>query len=253
MAPGGDSLLREHARSTSSRTGVPSDSCRNCHASPASADALADEWAARGSADACQACHGHAGLGGLHSTDVTGVHTVNGSEGCASSGPGCHPTSDISSTGEPTTTSGLHESCLRCHALSAGDGNGVYDPAKKTCGSGRDCHSSTKFNPATSSHKDAGGRDRKHTAGSKQSTASYVDLASGRSTPCGSCHQMRLGAEHGRVKASLSAVKNACTKRVGTYVSWTDWLLGGGKCNKRPQKQELFLMLRAEKIQMSRD
>jgi hypothetical protein len=211
MAPDGVSLLREHARSTSSRTRVPSDPCRNCHASPASADALADEWAARGSADACQACHGHAGLGGLHSTDVTGVHTVSGSGGCASTGPGCHPTSDISSTGEPTTTSGLHASCLRCHALSAGDGNGVYDPAKKTCGSGRDCHSSAKFNPATSSHKSAGGRDRKHTAGSKQSTASYVDLASGLSTSCGSCHQMRLGAEHKRVNASLSAAKNACT------------------------------------------
>lgn len=47
MAPNGHSLLDEHDRATSAHTTMPSDTCRNCHSSPASSQALEDGWAGK--------------------------------------------------------------------------------------------------------------------------------------------------------------------------------------------------------------
>jgi hypothetical protein len=208
MAPDGHSLLNEHDRATSAHTIVPGDSCRNCHASPASADALADKWSAKSEAGACEACHGHAALPPVHAADVSGVHHSD-SPGCGSTGPGCHPTSDLSSVGTPSTTGGIHSTCLRCHALSESDGNGTYDPARKTCGDGRACHSGG-YDVARALHGGNDGMDAAHTAGAAQADDGYVDLATGLVTPCGDCHDMRLGPEHDRPNVSLPEAGNSC-------------------------------------------
>jgi len=201
MAADGKSLTTEHTQPTSAMTLVPDNECQNCHNSPASADAIDDEWAARDTADACQACHGHAGLAGVHDADVSEEHTVGGSEGCASSGPGCHPTSNLAS-------SGLHSTCLHCHDRTGAGANGPYDPDKGTCGTGRDCHN--RFDPETSAHKGARGTDDLHEAGVEQRRANYRDLKTGVDTPCGSCHDMTLGTEHTRPSVK-DPWKNSCT------------------------------------------
>jgi hypothetical protein len=211
MAPDGQSLLAEHARPTSAMSVEPSDSCRNCHAAAASSEALADKWAAKGTTGACQACHGHGELDAVHAPDVSAKHVSN-SDGCGSTGAGCHPTSELSSVGLPSTTAGLHATCLRCHALSSAEGNGVYDPSKKTCGNGRDCHNAAgHFNPATSAHEGDDSNGAEHTASASQRKATYVDLTTGLSTPCGSCHDMRLGTEHARPNSAMATRTNACT------------------------------------------
>ena len=46
--------------------------------------------------------------------------------------------------------------------------------------------------------------------------------------------------------------KDQAAKPEVTQVSWTDWLLGGGKRFKQCETQELVMMLRAEKIQLPR-
>lgn len=207
MSDDGKSLVTEHALATSARTLVEDDDCRNCHNAEASADALEDEWAARNSTGACQACHGRAGLSAVHGSDVSEQHTVGGSEGCASSGPGCHPTSNLASIGTPTTTSGLHSTCLRCHDRTRAGSNRSYDPTRQTCGEGRSCHK--KFDPRTSEHEDNDGTDDDHVAGSGQRTSRYLDLMTGVSTKCGACHRMTLGTEHERSNVEADW-KNAC-------------------------------------------
>jgi len=207
MSDNGKSLVTEHALPTSAKTLVPEDNCQNCHNSVSSADAIDNKWAARNSTQACQECHGRAGLDSVHGTDVSGVHTADGSTGCASSGPGCHPTSNLASIGKPTTTSGLHSTCLRCHDRTSAGSNQSYNPDKKSCGAGRSCH--TKYNPSSSKHDHAGGTDDKHVAGSDQRNAQYLDLMTGISTKCGACHRMTLGTEHTRPNVD-SGWKNPC-------------------------------------------
>ena len=208
MSDNGKSLITEHALPTSARTIVEEDDCRNCHNASASADALDDEWSARNSTGACQACHGRAGLSAMHGTDVSEQHAVQDSDGCASSGPGCHPTSNLASIGTPTTTSGLHSTCLRCHDRTGAGSNGKYDPSKDSCGAGRSCHD--EVDPATSEHEDADGTDDDHVAGSGQRNARYIDLMTGVSTKCGSCHRMTLGTEHARPNVE-DQPENSCT------------------------------------------
>ncbi len=216
MAPDGVSLIREHELATSEHSGN-SDECVNCHANDASVEAVADAWPQKSGAGACEACHGKPGLDPVHTGDVSSVHTVkSGSAGCASSGPGCHPTDDISEVGQPSTSSNIHATCLRCHDWTKSDGNLAYDPNKKTCGSGRDCHGAAgAYEPSTGIHDGAAGRidgtDGYHKAGSAQRTATFRDVDSGVSTACGACHQMTLGSEHTRANSSIST-GDTCTR-----------------------------------------
>ena len=207
MSPNGSSLITEHDLATSEKTLVPSDGCRNCHNAPASTTAVIDEWPSGSTSFACEACHGRQGLDAVHAADVSGSH-VSASDGCGSSGPGCHPTSDLSSVGEPTTSAGLHSDCLRCHDKSRAGASGGYQPDKKTCGSGRDCH--TGYDPQTSSHEDHDGTDDAHRAGAEQRTALYRDPQTGIATACGACHNMALGTEHARSSVNHTW-PNPCT------------------------------------------
>ncbi len=213
MAPNGTSLMDEHALATSEKKNAE-DACRDCHNDPASAKAIADDWSAKDSTNACGTCHGTEDLDPVHDDSITDKHTVaNGSQGCASTGPGCHPTDDISDVAKPSVAGGVHASCLRCHDPRKADGNGSYAPTKKTCGLGGDCHTSG-YDPKTPVHVSkagrVGGTDAKHTAGAAQRGDMYWDDASGIGTSCGVCHDMTLGAEHARPNSSIPAGKSGC-------------------------------------------
>lgn len=218
MAADPTSLTDEHALATSELSDDPSNVCTNCHNNPASADAIADNWSARNSAGACSACHGIEGLPAAHEGNLTAKHEVT-SAGCSDSGAGCHPTSDLMKVGAPTTTTNIHRDCLRCHDWTGADGNAAYDPAKKSCGSGRDCHSVFgAYDPASSVHDGEAGLVNgddldHHVAGTKQSDAVWNDKASGVKASCSSCHNMALQAEHNRPGGTLSAgAGTACAR-----------------------------------------
>lgn len=220
MATDGKSLIAEHDLATSAKTLKPGDGCRNCHAADASQDAIANKWEARDTTEACSACHGLADLPDAHQGDFEKLHAAGkGSAGCASTGAGCHPTSDLAQVGTPTITANIHRDCLRCHDWTKNDGNLACDPTKNSCGSGRDCHSSKgSYEPSSSVHAGSGrkvdGNDTLHTASARQSDAVYVDSVSGVKTACSMCHAMKLTTEHGRVSSVLATGTggNLCTR-----------------------------------------
>lgn len=219
VAADGVSLTDEHALATSIQSGDGADVCANCHENAASADAIANNWEARNTVEACEACHGLEDLPSAHASDLTALHTNGGSDGCAESGAGCHPTADLSEVGTPTTAGNLHETCLRCHDRAREGANLSYDPGADSCGEGRDCHAASgDYEPATSVHAGAGGTANgedgdHHTAGSAQKAGRYVDGKSGLSVRCDSCHGTVLGIEHSRANARLTAAGDTlCAK-----------------------------------------
>ncbi|MDH4139180.1 MAG: hypothetical protein OEV43_01260 [Coriobacteriia bacterium] len=212
MEPDGVSLVTEHDVWTSQKTVVGDDGCRNCHNHLASLEAIENDWELRDTRESCDACHGTYTLDGAHAGDLTSLHVAyNGSDGCADTGPGCHPTADLLSVGAPTTSGGVHRDCLRCHDKNASMGNAAYNPEHKTCGSNRGCHSASgAYDPDTGRHFGAGksrtdGRDAAHhTAGERQSDDVLVDSASGLKVECDVCHDMRLGPEHERPNSAMT-------------------------------------------------
>ncbi len=210
MAPNGTSLIDEHAIATSARSENPSDGCANCHSSKASVATIQSSWKERDTDQSCSACHGVEGLPAAHEGDLAAGHVAENSPGCAETGAGCHPTSNLLEVGTPTTEANLHADCLRCHDRTASDGNLAYDPGAKSCGSGRACHGvAGEYDPDTAVHSSTDGRtdgtdSAHHTAGPQQATARYVDAASGVSTACDVCHTTVLGIEHAAVSSALS-------------------------------------------------
>ena len=232
MAPDGTSLMDEHALATSEKRNVAEDTCRDCHNDPAAAKAIANDWSAKNTTSACGACHGTKGLDPVHTGSISAKHTVKGgSPGCASTGPGCHPTADISDVATATVAGGLHSSCLRCHDARRSGGNLAYDPTKTTCGQGGDCHT-LGYDPETPVHISragrTGGTDKTHVAGAAQRGDMYWDDASGVGTSCGVCHDMTLGTEHARPNSAIPAGKSGCltchNRNLGTAtVVKTSW------------------------------
>ncbi len=213
MAPDGMSLAQEHDRSTSTRSAQ--GTCRGCHNDPASAIAIAKDWPGSDGPGACDVCHGHAGLDATHGDPDSSSHQATGSEGCALSGAGCHPTSDLSAVGAPDT-GGLHRDCVRCHAKTASDGNIAYDPTAKSCGSARACHSATgAYDPASGVHDGAtrtDGTDARHRA-TALGDASITDTATSITIACPACHQPALGTEHTRAGNALATgAGTSCTR-----------------------------------------
>jgi len=209
MAADGHSLTDEHALATSEQADGP-DLCRGCHNHPASAEAIASDWDARDTAGACSACHGDSGLDSVHTVDISDAHLADDSAGCALTGPGCHPTADLSAVGIPTTTTGLHRDCLRCHDRTKSDGNAAYVPGDDSCGAGRECHGAAgAYTPATSVHagdtRVDGADTAHHAAGQGLRAARYTDALTGLSTPCVTCHQTVLAPEHLRPNSGLAS------------------------------------------------
>lgn len=219
MSPDGRSLMTEHDLGTSERTQVSADGCRNCHNHKASAAAITDKWADRDTTASCDACHGVGDLSATHGEPLADTHTVAvGSEGCAGSGLGCHRDNDLALVGTPTPAGNTHRDCLRCHDRTASQGNLGYDPDKRTCGEGRDCHfAAGAYNPTTGVHDGAqglaDGTDAAHHAAGKVQAQAVLDDSSGARVPCVRCHSTVLGVEHARPSASISAgAGTLCTR-----------------------------------------
>ena len=189
----GRSLVREHSLGTSAGSG--GNVCRECHNNAASAPAVEGDWDERDGAGVCSVCHDGAGLPSAHAGGLGGHVVTTGSEGCASSGAGCHPTNDLSAVGDPGRAGALHADCLTCHDRTASGGNRSFDPESKTCGSGRACHGDVQVSSAIhgTGGGAVGGSDSLHTASSNQANSVLVDRVSGVSTRCGTCHSMVLG------------------------------------------------------------
>lgn len=210
MEPDGVSLTIEHNRATSARSN-DSNSCQNCHNDPASEQTIADKWPESDTAAACDACHGSGGLDAPHAANLSALHVAENSSGCADSGDGCHPDSDLQAIGDPID-GGLHGTCLRCHAKSQGDGNAVWNPADKSCGAGGSCHG---YNRTTSVHNRTSGRidgsDAVHRT-SAINSARLADTVTGLDTPCLNCHSDELGPEHSRPSNTIAAGTSTTAK-----------------------------------------
>lgn len=263
----GRSLQEEHALPTSARQDVPDNACRDCHNHPASQDAIADEWPARDTVYACGDCHGRSGLGRGHSADADLASShASESPGCAATGPGCHPTADLTQVGVPTTSANIHSTCLRCHDASASGGNGSYDPSKKTCGTGRACHSGCDVRTAVhrGSEGVVDGADPAHTARAWQQGARMTDPLTKLSVRCDACHDARLGPEHARPNSDLAGGRVlACVRchdatSATAEVVKTGWTQRAGDeacaaCHGTPKVPEAHLRIGAAHLDTTLD
>lgn len=217
--PDGTSLIDEHARSTSAMSGRAGENCQNCHEDPASAEAITSDWPDAATRRACDACHGTRGLSATHSGDVGGLHAAEGSAGCAASGPGCHPTGDLSEVGAPTPAGNIHRDCVRCHDATPSGGNVAWDPNADSCGSARACHDALgAYEPSTGVHDGSAGRtdgldSTYHTAGAQQGRGAIQDDATGVVATCDECHGLVLGAEHARPNSAIASGKGTLCVR----------------------------------------
>jgi len=221
-------LAAEHGSTTSTRTTHAGSVCLNCHNNPNAglASAIATGWGSPGMAKnttgACATCH-VTGFNPIHTTLDTAKHTKTNT-GCASTGVGCHPTSELSQVGTPTTTNNIHSTCLRCHdhtgaaswtnAMLTTPGNLKYTPSATTCGQATGCHTSGYYSTVTQQHRIGQanvvtGDDTKHTA-----DAAYMASTENSGTAlnvCSDCHIGTLASEHATTGPAASAIKIGCT------------------------------------------
>lgn len=240
MDADGKSLVDEHALATS-RSDSSKDVCSACHSAAASAEAIGNEWADRETPYACDACHGTKGLDAMHGEDIAGNHVASGSDGCANTGWGCHPTDDLSQVGAPTTTENIHRDCLRCHDRTASDGNIAYSPGSTSCGQARDCHAGMgDYSPATAVHAGGtrvDGADARHLATVQGKLVYSVSVGGVNLTEtCDSCHAMKLGTEHARTNSSIATGANTVCQRCHSASSATGSVVKGSWSAKTSTK-----------------
>jgi len=222
----GSSLTTEHALATSAKTGN-ANSCLNCHNNALSTATIAGNWATKNTVTACSTCH--TGTLAIHVDASSTAHADVVSTGCGNTGPGCHPTNDISQVGTPSTTANIHTSCLRCHDRAATattwtngmlttPANMQWNPALDTCG-GTECHASAYYNPS------AGATQFQHRIGqadvvtgndTDHHTASAALMASAENSGtatnvCSDCHIGTLASEHATTGPAASPIKVGCT------------------------------------------
>ncbi len=221
----GSSLTTEHALPTSVKTNN-ANVCLNCHNNAASTTAITGNWATKDTATACSTCH--TGTLAIHATANSTAHTKTNT-GCGNTGPGCHPTNDLSQVGTPSTTANIHTNCLRCHdrvaaattwtsAMLTTPANMRWNPALTTCGAATGCHTSGFYNPAagaTQYYHRIGqanvvtGDDVKHTT-----NAAYMASTENSGTAtniCSDCHIGTLASEHATTGPAATPIKVGCT------------------------------------------
>ncbi len=199
----------DHERTTSAKTTYPGDICTNCHLSTAlpSAQTVATSggWTDRNTASACAACHPAAGITTQHSqAAVTGNHGVtNDTQSCASSGPGCHPVSNVSQVGARTTTANIHLACASCHGTGARANLTTPGALAQGCTGNTNCHAIY----SSASHNGMNGNEVIHQATNMEAdlgVASYQDQ-------CNDCH------DDGDGNVTTAGLRNVHVTRAG----WT--------------------------------
>lgn len=210
MAPDGESLISEHARPTSAGSGGEGAACVSCHNHASSTAAIADDWDARDTGDACAVCHDGERLGAAHGA-MDSVHVSRDSVGCANTGAGCHPSTRIDTIG----ASGVHRDCLTCHGTESAGGAALV-AGDSSCGSGQACHGAAgDYDPDTAVHAGTSdqrtdGRDTAHHVATGMVDASFTDPASGVTTACTGCHAQALADEHRRPSNPLARTEQGC-------------------------------------------
>lgn len=222
FADGG--LLSEHVLPSSAMTVTPGNACQNCHGSSASDASIAGTWATnRNTANACATCHSASNAIAVHANENAAAHTDVTSASCGNTGAGCHPTNNLAQVGTPSTTANIHLNCLRCHdhtgsatVPAPGGGNMKWDPAKDTCGNGRECHNIAGQYPVAGDpvHRNgladaANGDDTAHHTGVTANKTNYPETAAGvysDNLACTGCHSNTLKTAHSVTSTNGGAV-----------------------------------------------
>ena len=191
-----NTLLTEHSEATADKTTVPANICENCHLSTAAATinssaTVASDWTARDTVNACIACHALDTVTTKHGqTAISGNHAVtNDTQSCASSGAGCHPVSNVSQVGTPSTIANIHLDCGACHDKESSAHLIVTGALAQGCTNNAACHT---VGFSTDNHNYADGDEAWHTASGMNTsldTYTYGDL-------CNNCHSTTLGLAH---------------------------------------------------------
>ncbi|NTU72060.1 MAG: hypothetical protein HGB10_09620 [Coriobacteriia bacterium] len=180
-------------------TSVSCSGCHNANAKTISLVSAATAWN-----DQCDACHNATDMPTKAASHLTSVPAVAGSstQGCASSGAGCHDTTDLHSIHKGN--GGADPVCSDCHDY----GSQAVLPVDKTCGVGGACH-----NGATYTATDHGktGNDAAHTATGMTTTLDGTTYNTGGGNTCADCHSSGLRSAHTTVTATLDSGRAAWT------------------------------------------
>jgi len=163
--------------------------CYECHNKNASTVSLTKSDALGGTAWNGQCTQCHNGVGGIAAaTHLTTIPVATGSstQGCATSGAGCHATSNLHEL-HKGDGKGADPACSTCHLYTQ---QGLM-PTSVTCGTGGACH--TAYTSA--SHSGLTGDDSTHTAtGMAASIDATYNVGGGNL--CSSCHSAGLKTAH---------------------------------------------------------
>ena len=174
-------LTTAHAASLTGWTNV----CTECHNSTLGTSVSPAQVKGGWTSDDCLDCHA-AGASGTkvpnwHSKYGTASHQGTTTQGCGSSGVGCHQTLDLAALHGITETSGC--ALTGCHDAQ----NKAMGLAAKSCGVGGTCHNTY----TATSHGASTGDDANHTDSSMTGT-----VGSGANNTCAACHAGTLTAAH---------------------------------------------------------
>jgi hypothetical protein len=160
--------------------------CTGCHNSTLGNNVSAVQVKAGWTNNDCLDCHASGTgnpdkIGNWHSKYGTASHQGTTTQGCGTSGIGCHNTLDLAALHGLTETNGC--ALAGCHDAVNKD----MTSAAKSCGSGGACHNTY----TATSHGATTGNEADHTAVSMTTT-----VGPGPNTSCASCHSAGLTNAH---------------------------------------------------------
>ena len=168
--------------------GGTSYTCSDCHNANAKTISLVSKaviWN-----DQCNACHNAADMPSQTAAHLTSVPAVTGTsvQGCASSGAGCHASSDLHAIHKGN--GGADPTCASCHDYSAQ----AAKPLLKSCGVGGDCHTGATY--VANDHAKTGDDATPHTATAMGTKVDGTTYDAGGGNICSSCHSSGLKTAH---------------------------------------------------------
>lgn len=177
--------------------------CGECHNDMATNGYL--QVTANWSTSTCEDCHTISSAAPMHGATTAPVVNATASTGCASTGAGCHSTSNLHALHKDASGCGL----TGCHVLGA-------KPTKTSCGaSGSDCHV---------------GLEATHYAEARH-TASGDFTGSFQSVACSACHTGVLEAAHVNSSASTCTSCHNAAVAVPVITAATPWSGNCGACH----------------------
>ena len=188
-----------------SSTAGTSTTCSECHNANAKTISLASTAAAWN--DQCSACHNSTDMPAFSANHLTSVPAVTASstQGCATTGAGCHVTSDLHSI-HKGNGGAADPLCSDCHDYGAQ----AAKPVGTTCGVGGTCHNAATY---TANDHAKTGNDAAHTATAMTTTLDGTTYNTGGGNTCSDCHSSGLRSAHTTVTATLDSGRAAGPRR----------------------------------------